>query len=69
MNEYCKQTFKLGEDLIIDLHYNPNLFKSPHLLRLFSWNDYSELCFDKVIELMKKQRKKILGCFSYPQLS
>lgn len=47
MNEYSKQTFNVGEDLIIDLHYNPNLFKNPYLLRLYSWNDYSEHRLEK----------------------
>lgn len=47
MNEYSKQIFNVREDLIIDLHYNPNLFKNPYLLRLYSWNDYSEHRLEK----------------------
>jgi hypothetical protein len=38
MSEYFKKTIEVCQELIIDIHYNPNISKKPYLCRVFGYD-------------------------------
>jgi len=41
MSDYKKQTLAINKDLLVEIHYNPNISKEPYDIRFYGYDSYT----------------------------